>query len=155
MQKGEISNRFNTLRNRTDGDSDKGIYWVSKRMGLIRNTIIIVGFIAFGVYMWFWYGKYSHKLKKPCQLAYEQQFAGQVVNTFLEANSKGTVTVQLLNGTDTVEYYTGWGGHLNTGQYIRKGYYLKKQANSFDLQVAKELNAIEAMELKAIEPECK
>ncbi len=75
MQKGEISNRFNTLRNRTDGDSDKGIYWVSKRMGLIRNTIIIVGFIAFGVYMWFWYGKYSHKLKNPCQLAYEQQFA--------------------------------------------------------------------------------
>lgn len=154
MQKGDISNRFDTLRNRNQ-NNDKGIYWVSKRMSLIRNAIIIVGGLIFGGYVWLWFGKYSHKLENSCQQAYQQQFKGQVLNTFLEANSKGTVTVVLLSGKDTVEYYTGWGGHQNTGQHIRKGYYIVKQANSFDLQITTTPTDVAAKQLIAPDPMCK
>ncbi len=151
MQKGDITNRRNSFRN----TNDKGIYWVSKRLGLIRTLIVLGGFIAFGIYIWFWYGNYGDKLKNPCQIAFEQQFAGEIDNVFLEKNSKGVVTVQLIQNTDTIEYYTGWGGHKKTGEIIRKGYYIKKQANSFDLHIVKEKNAKEATLLKAVQKVCK
>jgi hypothetical protein len=134
MQKGEISGRFNTLRNRGEG-SDKGIYWVSRRMGLIRNGLLIVGFLVFGVYLYFWFQQHGETFKKPCQKAYEQQFAGPVLKVFLDEDSHGIVTVQVLNGTDTVEYFTGWGGIKNAGDVIHKGDNVIKRANSFDLQV--------------------
>ena len=152
MQKGDITNRRNAFRNSQD---DKGIYWVNKRLGLIRNIIIFVGFAAFGVYVWYWFNQYGDKLKNPCQVAYEQELAGEVVKVFLDENSKGIVTVQLLQNNDTVEYYTGWGGHKDAGKHIRKGYYLKKQTNSFDLNIVAEKNAKEATVLKAIQKECK
>jgi len=151
MQKGDITNRRNAFR--TDND-DKGIYWVNKRLGLIRNLIIIVSFIAFGGYIWYWFSNYGDKLKSPCQIAFEQEFAGEIDNVFLEENSKGVVTIQIIENTDTLEYFTGWGGHKATGKVIRKGYYLKKQANSFDLQVVKEKNAKEATVLKATKTVC-
>jgi hypothetical protein len=153
MQKGEISGRFNTLRNRGEGN-DKGIYWVSRRMGFIRNSLLIGGFLAFGVYLYFWFQQHGEKLKKPCQKAYEQQFAGPVLKVFLDENSMGLVTVQLLNGTDTVEYFTGWGGIKNGGDVIHKGDKLIKQANSFDLQVVEKAMAKDAMLLEATVKVC-
>lgn len=155
MQKGDISNKFNTLRNRND-NTDTGIYWLTKRMGKIRNLIIVVGFLSFGAYLYFWFKKHGDKLKTTCEKAYEQQFNGQVVKVFLEENSRGIVTVQLLNGTDTVEYFTGWGGHQNTGEHIRKGCYLSKQANTFDLKVVGDSASQGAtMNLKATDTVCK
>jgi hypothetical protein len=148
MQKGQISNKYATFRNRGNGN-DTGVYWVKKRLGIIRSAIVIGGFIVFGIYLFFWWGKYNHKLKNPCTKAYELPLAGEVIKAYLEKNSKGVVTVLLLQQNDTVEYYTGWGGHTNTGQHIRKGCYLKKQANSFDLMVAETKNAREVIELKA------
>lgn len=150
MQKGDITNRRNSFRN----TEDKGIYWVNKRLGIIRILIVVVGFIAFGIYLWFWFGNYGDKLKNPCQIAYEQEFAGEIDNVFLEANSRGIVTVQIIENYDTLEYYTGWGGHKKTGEIIRKGYYLKKLSNSFDLEVVKEKNAKEATQLKATQKVC-
>lgn len=152
MQKGDITNRRNAFRTNND---DKGIYWVSKRLGLIRNLIIIVSFLAFGGYIWYWFGNYGDKLKSPCQKAYEQEFAGEIDNVFLEANSKGIVTVQLIEGTDTLEYFTGWGGHEKTGEKIRKGYHVRKRPNSFDLLITKEKNAKAVIQLKAKQKDCK
>lgn len=152
MQKGDITNRRNAFR--TD-NNDKGVYWVSKRLGLIRNLIIIISFIAFGGYIWYWYGNYGDKLKSPCQTAYEQEFFGEIDNVFLEENSKGVVTIQIIQNADTVEYFTGWGGHKKTGETIRKGYYLRKRPNSFDLLVAKEKNAKAVIQLKAKQTDCK
>lgn len=152
MQKGDITNRRNSFRN---NNADKGIFWINKRLGLIRNLIIMGGFIAFGLYIWFWYSQYGDKLKSPCQKAYEQELAGWVVSVFLEKNSKGVVTIQLLQNSDTVEYFTGWGGHKQTGKYIRKGYFVKKSSNSFDLQVVEHKNAKDAIILKASQQVCK
>jgi hypothetical protein len=152
MQKGDITNRRNAFRTNNE---DKGVYWVNKRLGLIRNLILIVSFIAFGIYIWYWFGNYGDKLKSPCQIAFEQEFVGEIDNVFLEKNSKGVVTIQLIEGIDTIEYFTGWGGHKKTGETIRKGYYLKKQANSFDLQVTEEKNTKEAIVLKATQKGCK
>lgn len=155
MQKGDISNKFNTLRNRNN-DNDTGIYWLTKRMGKIRNLIIIGGFLAFSAYLYFWFKQHGDKLKTQCEKAYEQQFSGQVIKVFLEENSRGIVTVQLLNGNDTVEYFTGWGGHQNTGEHIRKGYRISKQANSFDLKIVGDSTTQQAvMELKATDTVCK
>ncbi len=148
MQKGDISNRRNSFR---ANNGDEGVHWVSKRLVLIRVLVLVIGFAAFGIYLWYWFGTHGDKLKNPCYKAYEQEFEGKVVNVFLEKNSKGVVTVQLLQGNDTVEYYTGWGGHKKTGRHIRKGNYLNKKANSFNLY----LNNGKDTLLKATQKACK
>lgn len=135
MQKGDISGRFNTLRNRGKGE-DSGVYWVSNRLGKIRNILIVLGFVFCFIYGYYWFKAHGEKIKTPCQKAYETQLNGKVLSVFLEENSKGVVTLQVLQQTgDTVEYFTGRGGHKDAGIYIKTGYRVEKQAGSFDLKV--------------------
>jgi len=152
MQKGEISGRFNTFRNRGKGE-DTGVRWVSNRLGKIRNILVVLGFAFCFVYGYYWFKKHGDNVKTPCQKALETELNGKVLSVFLEENSKGVVTIQVLQQTgDTVEYFTGRGGHKDAGAHIKPGYIVEKQAGSFDLKTT---NAgSEAKLLKAFKNGC-
>lgn len=145
MQKGDISGRFNTLRNRGK-DDDTGVRWVSSRLGKIRNVLVIAGIAFCFVYGYYWFKKHGEKLKTPCQRAFETNINGKVLSVFLDENSKGVVTLRVLQNTgDTIEYFTGRGGHKDAGRYIKSGYRVEKQPGSFDLKVTDDNNRVKLL----------
>jgi hypothetical protein len=105
-----------------------------------------MGFAFCFVYGYYWFKKHGDKVKTPCQKAYETALNGRVLSVFLEENSKGVVTLQLLqqNG-DTMEYFTGRGGHKDAGAHIKPGYIVEKPAGSFDLKVTDDRNEVKLL----------
>lgn len=110
--------------------------WLARNLGRIRNAVIFVGFGFCLVYGYIWFKKNGKVFdNNPCRKAFKTEVKGRVTSVFLDSNSRGRVSVLVvqLQG-DTIEYYTGWGGQ-DAGPYIKNGYQFSKPANSFDMEI--------------------